>query len=52
MFFSHHYSDNPSGKKHLGLDYTDLSNIISADSITWTSDMIHSIPELSSCRIY
>jgi hypothetical protein len=50
MFFSHHYSDNPTGKKYRGLNYTDLSNIISADE--WTSDMIHSIPELSSCRIY
>lgn len=54
MFFSHHYSDNTGSnvKQYLGLDYTDLSNITSADSIVWTSDMVHSVPELSNCRIY
>lgn len=54
MFFSHHYSDNTGSnvKKYLGLDYTDLSNITLADSIVWTSDMVHSVSELSNCRIY
>ena len=42
MFFSHHYSDNPTGKKYKGLDYTDLSNITEG-VYPWSASTIYQV---------
>lgn len=42
MFFSHHYSDNPTGKKYKGLTYTALSNITDVVE-TWPQEEVGSV---------
>ena len=51
IFFSHHYSDNPTGKKYKGLDYTDLSNITEG-VYPWSASTIHQVQELVNSRVY
>jgi hypothetical protein len=51
MFFSHHYSDNPSGKKYKGLTYTALSNITDVVE-TWPQEEVGSVQMLANSRVY
>lgn len=51
MFFSHHYSDNPSGQKCKGLTYTTLSNIVDVIE-TWPVAEVRDVPVLASSRVY
>lgn len=51
MFFSHHYSDNPTQQKYKGIDYTDLSNITERVAV-WNADTVKTVSELSTSRVY
>ena len=51
MFFSHHYSDNPSGQKYKGLTYTALSNIVDVVE-TWPIAEVKDVPMLANSRVY